>query len=343
MGRYITKTITDKRTGKRIYFYGKTQREVNQKMLDYTAKAKKGRSFKEAADLWWECAEPSLALNSVPVYRGAKERAIKEFGKTPIKDIDTIDIEKLLLRMKKQNYAKQTVSIQKIVINRIFKYAKKTLKEIEYNPCGDAELPDGLPEVKRDPASEADEEKAKEYVNIWLFPYFALMTGMRRGECLAIQKKDIDISSNVIYVNKQVVFPRNSPLIDKPKTDSSIRVVPLLDELKEVLLPILKSMSPDDYLFSCDGGKSPMTRSMYYNRYVNFAKYAGIQCTTHQLRHSFATRAFEYDVPVKSIQSILGHKKISTTMDIYTKFRKPSLKKAADLMNSKGKKVVTTL
>ncbi len=46
----------------------------------------------------------------------------------------------------------------------------------------------------------------------------------------------------------------------------------------------------------------------------------GVTCTAHQLRHSFATIAFEADVPIKSVQEILGHKQLSTTMDIYTDF-----------------------
>ncbi|MDY4255081.1 MAG: tyrosine-type recombinase/integrase, partial [Oscillospiraceae bacterium] len=51
-------------------------------------------------------------------------------------------------------------------------------------------------------------------------------------------------------------------------------------------------------------------------------------------RHSFATIAFECGVPVKSVQEILGHAQISTTMDIYTDFRNDALKAAGDLLNS---------
>ena len=71
--------------------------------------------------------------------------------------------------------------------------------------------------------------------------------------------------------------------------------------------------------------------------YNKFREQTGVSCTAHQLRHSFATIAFECGVPVKSVQEILGHKQLSTTMDIYTDFRKKSLDEATNLLNEKMK------
>ena len=51
-GRYC-KTVTDER-GKRIYFYGSSEREINKKILEYTEKKQNGRTFSELADEWWE-------------------------------------------------------------------------------------------------------------------------------------------------------------------------------------------------------------------------------------------------------------------------------------------------
>lgn len=51
-GRYL-KQITDKRTGRLISFYGRTQKEVNQKILDYTQEKENGAPFSKIADEWW--------------------------------------------------------------------------------------------------------------------------------------------------------------------------------------------------------------------------------------------------------------------------------------------------
>ena len=60
----------------------------------------------------------------------------------------------------------------------------------------------------------------------------------------------------------------------------------------------------------------------------HYRRETGTSFTAHQLRHSFATIAFENGVDPKTVQIILGHKQLSTTMDIYTDFRNRALESA---------------
>ena len=169
--------------------------------------------------------------------------------------------------------------------------------------------------------------------SVWLLPFFALCTGMRKGELLALQWKDVHIAEGYIEVTKSVYHVGDRPEIKLPKTAAGVRTVPILAPLKKRLLEI-KQGALNDYIFS-DTGKTPLTDRRYTTLYSRFQKETGVTCTAHQLRHSFATIAFECGVPVKSIQEILGHKQLSTTMDIYTDFRKSSIDEAASLLNSK--------
>ena len=302
-GRY-QRSITDK-NGKRIYFYGTSERELNQKILAYTEAQQKGRTFGEVAEQWWEEAEPLLAVQSIKSYKPAKTRCIEFFGDTPITNITPKDIAKFMRSLASKGYAQKTLSNQRIVINRIFDYAVIE-NEIQFNPCASVQVPKGQPKTVRSAASMTDEEKIKTTDHEWLFPFIAIYSGLRKGEILALQWKDIDFDRDIISVSKSVYHKFDKPYIKEPKTEAGKRYVPLL---------------------------APLKASRYDTLFAHYKKEVGVQCTAHQLRHSFATIAIENGVDIKSVSELLGHKQISTTLDIYTDFRKVAMEKSRGILN----------
>ena len=333
-GRY-QKVIVDKRTGKKVFFYGKTEKELNQKILAYTGEQERGASFQDIAASWWAQAQDNLAAQTITTYKPALKRLTNFFNNKSIKEIKPMEISYFLSTMANQGYAQKTILNHKLVCNLIFTYAL-TQNYLEINPCSSVIMPKTLPKKKRAAASSSDEEIIKNSYDIWLFPYIAIMTGMRKGEILALQWKDIDFNNDLINVSKSVYHEGDKPFIKEPKTEAGIRVVPLLKPLKEVLSKV-QNKTPDNYIISLDEGRTPLRKRRFITQYNKFKEKTGITCTAHQLRHSFATVAFEAGVPVKSVQEILGHKQISTTMDIYTDFRKKSLDEATNLLNEKLK------
>jgi integrase len=327
-GRYV-KTMTDPRTGKRVFFYGQSEREINKQIMEYQSEAERGRSYKKVSEEWWDQAEPTLAVQSIRTYNAARKRAEEAFGDTPIKDILPKDIAALLKKLANQGYSQKTVSNQRMVINLVFKHAI-IVNDVQFNACASVETPKGLPKEKRGAASKEDEETILNLDEIWLLPYIAIMTGMRKGEILALQWKDIDFENNVIYVTKSVAHDGDRPVIKPPKTEAGNRIVPMLQKLRERLLACEKRI-PDNYIIS-DDGKTPLRNKRYTTLYNRFRAETGVTCAAHRLRHSFATKAYEGDVPAKSLQHIIGHKQISTTLDMYTDFRKKSLDAATDLL-----------
>ncbi len=328
-GRYV-KTFTDPRTGKRVFIYGESEREINQKMLGYTAKAERGRCFAEVSDLWWEETEPQLAFQSIRTYNQAKKRADAEFADTPLKEIQPRHIQLFLQKLARQGYAQKTISNQRMVVNLIFQYAVLQ-NDIVYNPCASVSIPKNLPKKERTAASPSDEETIKKSADVWLFPYIAIMTGMRKGEILALQWSDIDFDNDLIHVTKSVYHEGDRPSVKCPKTEAGNRIVPLLSPLKSTFLSIPDRI-PDHYIIS-DDGTNPLTNRRFITLSNHFKKKTGVTCTAHQLRHSFATIAFECGLPPKTVQEILGHKQLSTTMDLYTEFRKKALLSAATKLN----------
>ncbi len=332
-GRYVKK-ITDPRTGKTKSFYGKSEREINRKILAYTGQAEKGRTFAEIAEEWWSETEPRLALQSVSTYRPAMDRAVVHFGEFSIKDITPRDIN-LFLKSLAAAYAQKTLSNQRMVINLICDHAVLQ-NDIVYNPCSSVSPPKGTGKTKRDAASEADEQIVKDHADEWLFPFFALMSGMRKGEILALTWGDIDLARNLIHVSKSLAHDGNTPFVKTTKTAAGVRIVPLLAPLKEHLVKIRGAAKDTDIIFADGAPGKYFTAKRYDTMYKKFRESTGATCTLHQLRHSFATVAFEAGVPAKTIQEVLGHKQLSTTMDIYTDFREKAVAEAAQILNNHG-------
>ena len=326
----LTTSLIDSKTGKRIYFYGKTAREIKQKIFEYQEKQKLGELFTNVSDAWWEEAEPQLAYQSRNGYLQAKKRADLEFSDVYIKDIQPKDVTAYLKRLSEGYSSQKTIERYKLILSLIFKYAIE-LGEIQYNPCAAAKMPKGLDKAKRTSASEQDEKRIKEAKNLWLFPYFALYSGMRKGEILALKWKDIDFENDLIEVYKSVYHEGDKPKLKGTKTEAGTRIVPLLRPLKERLLELTPG-DPEHFIFSDDGTK-PLTNRRYITQYDHYKAATGITCTAHQLRHSFATIAFENGISPKVVQEILGHKQLSTTMDIYTDFRKSHVKEITNKLN----------
>jgi integrase len=315
----IQKKVKDKSTGKYLYFYGKTEGEVNRKILAYSQKREIGRSFSEVAAEWWRDAVDRLAYQSQKPYKPAMERAVAFFGDTPIKEIKPRDVSRFLQELAKKDFAQKTVSNHRLIVNLICRHAV-IQGDLEHNPCADVATPKNLKKAPRKSATEEDEEKVKQSADVWLFPFVALTTGMRKGEILALQWRDVDFENNIIRVTKSIYFVGDISKIKRPKTEAGARDIPLLPILKEKLLKV-KNENPDSFIFS-ENGKDPLSPWQYLSRMKQYIKTTGVTSTPHQLRHSFATLCFEAGIPIKSVQEVLGHKQISTTMDIYTDFRK---------------------
>lgn len=325
-------TRTDKRTGKRVHFYGHTDREIEEQIMAYTAAQERGRLFSEVAKDWKDEHWPTLAPNTLRGYNPAYARSVEEFGNTPVRQIRPQDIKRYINEFSRGGMARKTVTNQLLILNMIFGYAVES-GDLDYSPCTHVTLPKNLPKTRREAAAPEEEAIVKQSAHVWLFPFFILYSGLRKGEALALTWADIDFSNDEISVTKSVYHEGDRPFIKCPKTEAGFRTVPLLAPLKAELLQV-NDRSPDAYIFSDDGAK-PLTNRRYITLWSHWAKETGVTSTAHQLRHSYATMLFECGIDVKDAQDILGHSTAAVTQDIYTHIRDTRRKLTAKTLNEK--------
>lgn len=188
------------------------------------------------------------------------------------------------------------------------------------------------------------------YYHWWPMFTILLGTGCRIGEALGLRWQDLDFENRVISINHSLVYyPANGSnkcvlRVSLPKTDAGIRTIPMLDIVKDAFEMLYEEQKENGFNETEIDG---MTGFIFCNRFgsvpnpqtVNHTikrianKYNADEVvrakkehrdpiilpnfSCHHLRHTFCTRLCENETNLKVIQSIMGHKNIETTLDIY--------------------------
>lgn len=313
-------------------FRGKTDREVWERVKafdrsSFGAKAASAQTFKSLAEGWWDELEPTLAPNSLKNYVPAKRRAVEEFGKRRAEEITAPEVD-AYLRDFAASHAMKTTALQLQVIRQIFRWGELQ-GLLRYNPAQAVRVPRGLSQKRREAPDKEQVARIKAGASLpfGLFAALIYYTGCRRGEAQALTGADIDRKARRIRISKSVYYEGTAPRIKEPKTQAGAREVPLLPAL-DALLP---KRLPDGYLFAKADGSLP-TDGEFRRLYRGYCRASGVTVTPHQIRHGYATALFEAGVDAKTAQVLLGHAKLSTTMDIYTHVAGNMIDAAAEKM-----------
>ncbi len=142
-----------------------------------------------------------------------------------------------------------------------------------------------------------------------------MYTGLRLGELLALEWKNVDLNACQLTVEKTCYYVNGQRVEDSPKTKNSWRVIPFPKQL----LPLFQEMykaHKTEYVVEANG--NPVSVHSYQRSFELLLKKLQIPHKGfHSLRHTFATRALECGMDVKTLAEILGHANPTVTLKRY--------------------------
>ncbi len=356
----------DPRTGKRIIknVLGKTQAEVKQKLSTAmeTCKAvdvvrSDDYTVAEWLRTWFALyAKPNIRPTTARSYQGNIElHIIPRIGSIKLNKLTGRDIQKLYKdlmengRLRKAQKSKQpglsstTVrGIHMMLHNALDRAVKERL--ILRNPTEDCIIP----KIQKREMKILHPEDMKAYLEAaekrGLLPmfYLELVSGIRKGEMVALRWEDLDAEHRTISVSKQALSGLGKELVvNRPKTENSIRRISIPQEAVDLLVQEHEKHPESPYLFP-----SPLTGGMYHpdsvvNLHKKILKDAGLEhIRFHDLRHTFATTALQNGVDVKTVSSMLGHYDAGFTLCTYTHATRQMQEQAAEKMGNFMKQVL---
>lgn len=151
-----------------------------------------------------------------------------------------------------------------------------------------------------------------------------LFTGLRIDELCALRWSDVNIKEKVVSVSATMQRLRSTDtdtaektkiLIGAPKSDTSVRTIPLTDNAAE-LCRKFAVRNPCAYILT--GTSEFMEPRSFQYRIEKYTRECGLDgIHAHTLRHTFATRAVEVGFEIKTLSEILGHANTTITLNRY--------------------------
>lgn len=247
-----------------------------------------------------------------------KDKVLPYFGKTPINEITAPMIRKWQGEMMENGFRPTYLKTIQNQLSAIMNYAVN-FYELRSNPCRKAGSM-GKSRVEERPYWTLTEfQKFSDAImdkqDSWIAFQILFWTGIRLGELLALQVKDVNFEAGTITIDESLARIDGEDLITAPKTESSIRVITIHQELQEALKEYMATLyraRPTTRLFA---GR---TKSFFEHEMERGIRLSGVKkITVHCTRHSHASMLVQMGFSPIEIAKRLGHGKVTTTIETY--------------------------
>ncbi|MDR1530576.1 MAG: site-specific integrase [Clostridiales bacterium] len=345
-GRYEARFAAgNKGDGSKRYrsVYGKTQAEAGEKMRAAlkdmeSVRPVRPKTVSETLRAYMKARENSSKLSTQATYRGYLEQHIEPL-------LGTVRCDRLTLQHA-QGFVDALLDrgLSVGAARSIFSFMKTGLEYACPQEALDVVFPKyRKADVKFLSAQEqqlletaARESGADDYVSTLL----CLYTALRIGEMCGLKWEDVDFETGMLYIRRTVQrirvakpepgAPRTQLVFLAPKTESSVRSIPLPSALVS-LLRKHRSEARSMFIVSCNG--DPLEPRTLQNRFKKLLAKAGIRDVNfHAMRHTFVVRALENEVDIKTISEVMGHASPVVTMKRYAHSHEDHKRKKLEAM-----------
>lgn len=270
--------------------------------------------------LWLKNNYINIKDRTKDIYTYHSNLIIRYLGDVNIEDIDIEILQNFVLHLANQDYSTSTIyTTFRLLKACIMAYIERY--DTKYIKFDSVKLPN-TKMLNVNSFSVKEQKTIENYLNIKKYPrqigiLISLYTGLRLGELLALKWENVDFENHIIYVKNTVYYKDKHFIYSSPKTKSSIRMIPIPNFLISFLKSI-KRTSKSMFVISNKLG-DPIIPRTYQREFAAILKKCGLSHQGfHSLRHTFATRAIECGMDVKSLADILGHSNPMITLKRYT-------------------------
>lgn len=310
------------------YFFAHTCNQVVDKMNSFLSNIISNNdclnSFDSIYREWFVSINHMIKNSTAANYAmKAKKHILPYFGNMCITSIRETDIYSFIDLKRSEGLSFRYISDIIVLMKSIYKYAVK--KYHIFNPMNGILLPKKK-KIETKLLDDAEQIMLQKYINnnhnlSTLGTAISLTTGIRIGELCALQWSNVDLEKRVLTVNKtiqriqdQTDKRKTRVIITEPKSESSIRKIPIPD----CLMRLLNEFKGEESEYILTGKIKPIEpRAMQY-RFKTILKNANLPSIHfHSLRHMFASNCVKLGFDIKSLSELLGHSSVEITLNRY--------------------------
>lgn len=354
------------------YFYGKTVKEVKEKIKTASSKpvkknASKEKTFGEYILEWLENMKTGIETTTYISYSDAITTRLINFKDCDIANVGISALTDTMLQEYLNALAKKYSlgSIRKTwgLITKCLRYAevKKDIAplylDITVKTPSEANVAVKKREIKAPTVEDVNfilkeansicKNGAKKYGNASYVIILIMYTGMRISEAIGLQWKNVNLDNREIYIDHSLALVRDETEDDKKhyyytsksaKTKDSVRTIPLPDKAVEAIRYFEKYRNSDnDYVCVNDKNNNHYTRRQIertLERIVKNSQCLNKSYTPHSLRHGYGSILLSKGTDIKVVSELLGHSDVSFTYNIYIDIFKKDKQDAVELLNT---------
>ena len=304
-------------------------------------------SMNQLFDRFIEAKRDRLAATTLQRYEGLLRLYLRPvFGTRKVASIRPVDLLAAYAHWSKRSVSARTVRHAVDLLRNVLRRAVKW-EIIARSPSGSLEAED-LPKALKPESTvltEADVQQLlreaqspsqrcvkRHYLTAdsTFYPAvaFALYTGARLGEIMALRWQDIDLPQRVVTICRSLNYTTNAGLSFKRPKNDQIRAVCVPSQLLSILqshrtvqaaekIALRSAYRDDDLVFAKPDG-TPIPPWLFSSAFRNFISRSGIRrIRFHDLRDTHASLLAKAGVPIEVISKRLGHSDIRVTYDRY--------------------------